>query len=152
MDTPNTFSAILPRIVQCRAPPMRNGGHAVRAHVDEESGPQHWCTALDFFANTPAVIRGHHRSQSRSSFTSECKSPMATLSSHSPLGFSSPKVLAHGGGHGDGKEVFQGLWCPLSVCSVIPNTHGLDGIGKKLRRSLTCLGFKPIQSHSIHMD
>jgi hypothetical protein len=23
---------------------------------------------------------------------------------------------------------------------------------KKLRRSLTCLGFKPIQSHSIHMD
>jgi hypothetical protein len=23
---------------------------------------------------------------------------------------------------------------------------------KKMRRGLTCLGFKPIQSHSIHMD
>jgi hypothetical protein len=23
---------------------------------------------------------------------------------------------------------------------------------KKMRRDLTCLGFKPIQSHSIHMD
>jgi hypothetical protein len=27
----------------------------------------------------------------------------------------------------------------LRACSVIPITHGLDGIGKKIRRSLTCL-------------
>jgi hypothetical protein len=33
-------------------------------------------------------------------------------------------------------------------CSVIPIPCGLDGIEK----ILTCLGFKPTQSHPIHMD
>jgi hypothetical protein len=36
--------------------------------------------------------------------------------------------------------------------SVNPVTYGLDGLKKKLRRNLTCLGFKLTQSHSIHMD
>jgi hypothetical protein len=38
---------------------------------------------------------------------------------------------------------------PYSVILTIP---GLDGIWKKFRTTLTCLGFKPTQSHLIHMD
>jgi hypothetical protein len=45
-------------------------------------------------------------------------------------------------------QLFKSSFSPYSVN---PVTHELDKFGKKLR-SLTCLGFKTIQSHSIHMD
>jgi hypothetical protein len=58
------------------------------------------------------------------------------------------------------REVLHPEWLANPVL-VLKKNKGLFGysqytwIGwdwKKLRRSLTCLGFKPIQSHSIHMD
>jgi hypothetical protein len=49
-------------------------------------------------------------------------------------------------------EMAMSLKPHVRPCSVNSVTHGLDEIEKKLRTSLTCLEFKSIQSHSIHMD
>jgi hypothetical protein len=46
--------------------------------------------------------------------------------------------------------IFQ-LAASFRPCLINPVSHRLDEIGKKIR-NLICLGFKSIQSHSIHMD